>query len=87
MLEYPVVLLTDGQLRSVARGLLNDPVLGPNMMVLSDKEALDGGDVALAVLSDVFVGNPASATAGLVARARGALGYPPEVTQMFRQRK
>lgn len=87
MLDYPVVLLSDGQLRSVERGLLNDPVLGPRLMTLSDRAALDGAEVALAVLADVFVGNPASATAGFVARARHALGYPAAATQLFRKRR
>mmetsp|Transcript_39968 Transcript_39968/g.86169 ORF Transcript_39968/g.86169 Transcript_39968/m.86169 type:complete len:404 (+) Transcript_39968:59-1270(+) len=76
MLEHPIILLSDGQLPSVERGLLNDPIIGPNLMVLSHKDSLDGADVALAVLADVFIGNPASITSGFVARSRyGGTAY------------
>lgn len=87
MLQYPIILLSDGQFPSVERGLLNDEVLGPNLMVLSNKELLDGADVALAVLADVFIGNPASVTSGFVARSRYALGYSEKSTQLFRRKR
>ncbi len=87
MLEYPIILITDGQLRSVERGLLNDPLIGPRLMVLSYKEELNGADVALAVLSDVFIGNPASISSGFIARSRMALGYSYESTQLFRRKR
>jgi len=87
MLEYPIILLTDGQLPGVERGLFNDPIIGPNMMVLSNKVFLDGADVALAVLSDVFIGNPASVTSGFIARTRHALGYSEKSTQLFRRKR
>lgn len=84
MLDHPIILITDGQLAAVERGLLNDEILGPKLMVLSDKDALDGADVALAVLADVFIGNPASVTSGFIARSRMALGYSDKSTQLFR---
>jgi len=84
MLDHPIILITDGQLAAVERGLLNDEILGPKLMVLSDKDALDGADVVLAVLADVFIGNPASVTSGFIARSRMALGYSDESTQLFR---
>ena len=84
MLDHPIILITDGQLAAVERGLLNDEILGPKLMVLSNKDALDGADVALAVLADVFIGNPASVTSGFIARSRMALGYSDKSTQLFR---
>ena len=87
MLTKPIILLSDGQLKSVERGLLNDEVIGPNLMVLSDKEDLSGADVILAVLADVFIGNPASVTSGFIARSRVALGYPDKLTQLFRRKR
>jgi hypothetical protein len=87
MLEYPIILITDGKLAGVERGLLNDLIIGPRLMVLSDRVALDGADVALAVLSDVFIGNPASVSSGFIARARMALGYSYTCTQLFRRRR
>ena len=86
MLEYPIVLITDGH-AGAERGLLNDPTIGPKLMVLSDREKLDGADVALAVLSDVFIGNPASVTSASLARARMALGYSEKSTQLFRRKR
>eukprot|EP00578_Thalassiosira_sp_NH16_P003476 CAMPEP_0181131360 /NCGR_PEP_ID=MMETSP1071-20121207/30382_1 /TAXON_ID=35127 /ORGANISM="Thalassiosira sp., Strain NH16" /LENGTH=389 /DNA_ID=CAMNT_0023217545 /DNA_START=150 /DNA_END=1319 /DNA_ORIENTATION=+ len=87
MLDYPIILITDGQLRSVERGLLNDDALGPKLMVLSNKVALEGADVALALLADVFIGNPASVTSGFIARSRTALGYSEKSTQLFRRKR
>ena len=84
MLNHPIILITDGKLPNTERDLMNDPVIGPKLMVLNDKDSLDGADVALAVLSDVFIGNPASLTAGFIARSRMALGYSYESTQLFR---
>lgn len=87
MLEYPIILITDGQLPSVERGLLNDETIGSNIMVLSNKISLDSADVALAVLADVFIGNPASVTSGFIARSRVALGYSEKSTQLFRRKR
>jgi hypothetical protein len=53
-------------------------------MVLSNKDTLDGADIAMAVLSDEFIGNLASVTSGFIARSRMALGYSDISTQMFR---
>jgi hypothetical protein len=87
MLEYPILLITDRSKTGAERGLLNDPDIGPKLMVLSDRENLDGADVALAVLSDVYIGNPASVTSGFIARARMALGYSEKSTQLFRRKR
>ena len=87
MMEYPIILITDREGTGSERGLLNDPTIGPKMMVLSEREKLDGADVALAVLSDVFIGNPASVSSGFLARARMALGYSGMSTAMFRRKR
>jgi hypothetical protein len=85
MLEFPIILITDGELPSVEQGLLNDPVIGPKLIVLGNKTSLSSPDVALAILSDVYIGNPASVTSGYIARSRYALGYTEEQTHMFRK--
>jgi hypothetical protein len=87
MLDYPVILITDRAGTGSERSLLNDPTLGPKMMVLSEREKLDGADVLLAVLSDVYIGNPASVSSGFLARARMALGYSEISTVMFRRKR
>ena len=84
MLDHPIILITDGQRAGVEDRLLSDPIIGPKVMILSDKDSLDGADVALAVLADVFIGNPASVTSGYIARSRMALGYSDKSTQLFR---
>ncbi|KAK1741301.1 hypothetical protein QTG54_007779 [Skeletonema marinoi] len=85
MLEHPIVLFSDGELPSVEEGLLRDPVIGPKLIVLGNKTSLTGPDTALAMLSDVYIGNPASVTSGYIARSRHALGYNEEQTYMFRK--
>lgn len=85
MLEHPIILLSDGQLPSVEDGLLRDPVIGPKLIVMGNKTSLSGPDAALAILSDVYIGNPASVTSGYIARSRYALGYNEEQTYMFRK--
>ena len=85
LLNHPIVLFSDGELPSVEEGLLNDPVIGPKLIVLSNKKSLTGPDTALAILSDVYIGNPASVTSGYIARSRYALGYNEEQTYMFRK--
>eukprot|EP00574_Skeletonema_japonicum_P004269 CAMPEP_0201734130 /NCGR_PEP_ID=MMETSP0593-20130828/33362_1 /ASSEMBLY_ACC=CAM_ASM_000672 /TAXON_ID=267983 /ORGANISM="Skeletonema japonicum, Strain CCMP2506" /LENGTH=383 /DNA_ID=CAMNT_0048227401 /DNA_START=124 /DNA_END=1272 /DNA_ORIENTATION=+ len=85
MLSHPIILFSDGELPSVEEGLLRDPVIGPKLIVMSNKTSLTGPDTALAILSDVYIGNPASVTSGYIARSRYALGYDEEQTYMFRK--
>ena len=87
MLDYPIILLTDGKSSDVERELFNDPMIGPKLIVLSENVVLNGADVVLAVLSDVYIGNPASVTSGFIARSRMALGYSAESTQLFRRKR
>ena len=86
MLERPIILISDGQFPAVERNLLADPVIGPRLMILSNRESLGGSDVNLAVGADVFVGNPASVTSGLIARARHSLGIDYRYTYLFRRK-
>eukprot|EP00573_Skeletonema_grethae_P011925 CAMPEP_0201703320 /NCGR_PEP_ID=MMETSP0578-20130828/39348_1 /ASSEMBLY_ACC=CAM_ASM_000663 /TAXON_ID=267565 /ORGANISM="Skeletonema grethea, Strain CCMP 1804" /LENGTH=404 /DNA_ID=CAMNT_0048191073 /DNA_START=119 /DNA_END=1333 /DNA_ORIENTATION=- len=85
MLSHPIILFSDGQLPHVEEGLLKDPVIGPKLIVMGNKTSLTGPDTALAILSDVYIGNPASVTSGYIARSRFALGYGEEQTYMFRK--
>ena len=85
MLSYPIILFSDGELPSVEMGLLNDPVIGPKLIVLGNKTSLSSPDTALALLSTVYIGNPASVTSGYIARSRYALGYNDDQTYMFRK--
>ena len=86
MLERPIILISDGQFPAVERNLLRDPVIGPRLMILSNRESLGGSDINLAVGADVFIGNPASVTSGLIARARHSLGIDYRYTYLFRRK-
>ena len=85
MLSHPIILFSDGELPNVEQALLKDPVIGPKLIVLGNKTSLSGPDAALAILSDVYIGNPSSVTSGYIARSRYALGYNEEQTYMFRK--
>ncbi len=85
MLSYPIILFSDGELPNVEMGLLNDPVIGPKLIVLGNKTSLSSPDTTLALLSTVYIGNPASVTSGYIARSRYALGYNDDQTYMFRK--
>ncbi|KAL7550337.1 hypothetical protein ACHAWF_013739 [Thalassiosira exigua] len=74
MLDRPVVIIHDGQNLKAIERLVKDPVLGPSIKVVPKERIWIGGDVALAVVADVFVGNPASSVSRCIGRARAALG-------------
>ena len=82
MLKYPIVLISDGQDLSVAERLLNDPEISPNLRLVPNRAKWVGGDITLAIMSNVFIGNPASSFSGFIAKSRLALGF--DNTFMFR---
>jgi hypothetical protein len=84
MLEHPIVLISDGQDFSVAERLLNDPEIAPMLKLVPNRAKWIGGDITLAVMSNVFIGNPASTFSGFIAKSRIALGL--DKTFMFRAR-
>lgn len=74
MLDHPIVVITDGQSRFFLHRLRMDKDIGPMLKVLPESASWAGGDISLAAMSTVFVGNPASTFSGFIARARVALG-------------
>jgi hypothetical protein len=82
MLNYPIVLITDGQDSSVAGRLLADKDIAPMLRLVPNRARWVGGDITLAIMSNVFIGNPASTLSGFIAKSRLALGL--ENTHMFR---
>lgn len=75
MMQHPIVLVTDGQDFSVIQRLLTDSQIGPRLHVVPEEASWVGGDLTLAILSDVFIGNPASSFSGFIAKSRLALGF------------
>ena len=84
MLEHPLVLISDGQDLSVTERLINDPELAPILRLVPNRAKWIGGDITLATMSTVFIGNPASTFSGFIAKTRLAFGL--DNTFMFRAR-
>ncbi|KAL7468576.1 hypothetical protein ACHAXS_008810, partial [Conticribra weissflogii] len=75
MLNYPIVFITDGQNSEVLDRLLNDPDIGPQLKLVPNEASWVGGDITLAIMSNVFIGNPASTFSGFIAKSRLAMGF------------
>merc|ERR1719223_173689 len=75
MLQHPIVLITDNQRPEVLEKLLADPDIGPMIQLIPEEASWRGGDITIAALADVFIGNPASSFTGFIAKSRVALGY------------
>jgi len=84
MLEHPILFITDHQRPEILENLLADPDIGPNIRLIPEEASWVGGDITLALMADVFIGNPASSFSGFIAKSRVALGY--ETTYMFRKK-
>ncbi|KAK1741961.1 hypothetical protein QTG54_007534 [Skeletonema marinoi] len=75
MLKFPILVITDGQNFDVIRRLVNDEEIGPQLRLVPGNATWLGGDVTLAVMSNVFIGNPASTLSGFITKSRLALGF------------
>lgn len=75
MMAYPIVVITDGQDPSVLQRLLDDEEIGRIVYVVPPNASWYGGDMALAIMSNVFIGNPASTFSAFIAKARLSLGF------------
>jgi len=75
MLEHPILFITDNQRPEILEKLLADSDIGPNIRLIPEEASWVGGDITLAVMADVFIGNPASTFSGFIAKSRVSLGY------------
>ena len=75
MLKHPIVFISDGQDHSVLERLQADPEISQQLRVVPDGSSSLGGDITLAVMSNVFIGNPVSTFSGIIAKSRLALGF------------
>jgi hypothetical protein len=75
MLDHPIVLITDGQDFSVIQRLMADPDIGPMLKVVPEEASWIGGDLTLGIMSNVFIGNPASTFSTFIAKSRLSLGF------------
>ncbi len=74
MLNHPIVFMTDHQRPEIMERLMADPDLGPNILLVPSEASWIGGDITLAAMANVFIGNPASSFSGFIAKSRVALG-------------
>jgi hypothetical protein len=75
MLQYPIVLITDGEDPTVEQRLKDDPEIGPMLRLVPADNSWIGGDITLATMSNVFIGNPASSFSEFFSKARIAFGF------------
>jgi len=75
LLKHPIIFMTDNQRPEILERLLADPDIGPNILLIPPEASWKGGDMTLALLSNAFIGNPASTFTGFIANSRVALGY------------
>ena len=84
LLELPILFITDHQRPEILEKLMADPDIGPKIHLVPDEASWVGGDMTVAMLSTVFIGNPASTFSGFIAKSRLALGY--EHSYLFRKK-
>jgi len=84
MLNHPILFITDHQNPSIYNKLLADPIIGPYVQLIPEDSSWVGGDITVAIMANVFIGNPASTFSGFIAKSRVALGYDSSTTVMFR---
>jgi len=75
MLNYPIVFISDGQDPTVLERLRADPEISHLLHTPSQSSSWLGGDITAAVMSSVFIGNPASSFSGFIAKSRLSLGF------------
>ena len=74
MLHHPIVIISDGQHQDAIQRLINDSEIGPKITLVPQESSWKGGDMMLGILSNVFIGNPASSFSSFIAKSRLAMG-------------
>lgn len=75
MLHHPIVVISDYTNRNMLKRLLNDPVIGSMIRPVPKWAHWIGGDITIATMATVFIGNPASTFSGFIGQSRVALGF------------
>ena len=84
MLDHPIIFISDGENPQVLQRLLEDPDIGPLIRAAPEESSWLGGDITAAIMSDAFIGNPASSFSAFIAKSRVAFGF--NNTYLFRAR-
>ncbi|KAL7516898.1 hypothetical protein ACHAWX_001868 [Stephanocyclus meneghinianus] len=85
LLKRPILFISDNQRPEILQKLLADVDIGPQIRLIPPESSWVGGDLAIAIVADAFIGNPASTFSGFIAKSRIALGF--ENTYLFRAKK
>mmetsp|Transcript_27171 Transcript_27171/g.46295 ORF Transcript_27171/g.46295 Transcript_27171/m.46295 type:complete len:285 (+) Transcript_27171:1-855(+) len=85
MANKTILMITDSKTQGPIQRLSSDPELGPHFQVVPNEVSTLTGDIMLAILSDVFIGNPVSTFSQYIAQARYALGI--ENSYLFARKK
>ena len=70
MMHYPIAFISDGQNRRLLSKLMADEELGPLIREVPKEESSLGSDMMLGIMSNVFIGNPASTFSTFIAKSR-----------------
>ena len=84
MLDHPIIFITDHQNSEILDRLLQDLEIGSNIRLVPPEASWIGGDMTIAIMANVFIGNPASTFSGFIAKSRVALGM--DENYLFRAR-
>ena len=84
MLEHPIIFITDNQRPEILEKLQADPEIAPQIQLVPEEASWVGGDMSVAIMSTVFIGNPASTFSGFIAKSRIALGF--DTNYLFRRK-
>ena len=84
MLEHPIIFITDNQRPEILEKLQADPEIAPQIQLVPEEASWVGGDMTVAIMSTVFIGNPASTFSGFIAKSRIALGF--DTNYLFRRK-
>ena len=74
MVNNSILMITDGQNPAISRRLASDPIIGKQFQVVPRKISTVTGDLLLAIVSDVFIGNPISTFSQYIVQVRYAFG-------------
>lgn len=74
-LNHTIVLITDGDDVSVVQRLLTDSEIRPLLRMVPIDKSWVGGDWALGIMADVFIGNPVSTFSTFIAKSRLSFGF------------
>jgi hypothetical protein len=85
MIHHPILFISDNQRPEILEKLLADSDIGPQIRLIPPELSWIGGDLAVAIMSTVFIGNPASTFSGFIAKTRIALGF--DNNYLFRAKK